>query len=56
MALAYLALRNLPRATELLDKSRARFEQLNDFHWLAHVEDTAAQIALAEGRARAAGG
>jgi transcriptional regulator with XRE-family HTH domain len=54
MALAYLALRNLPRATELCNKARARFEQLGDLRWLSHVEDTAAQIALAEGRPQAA--
>ncbi len=54
MALAYLALRNLPRASELAAKARARFEELNDQRWLAHVDDTAAQIALAEGRPEAA--
>jgi tetratricopeptide (TPR) repeat protein len=54
LALTYLHLGNLPRAAELSAASRKHFVDLKDERWLAHVEDTAAQVALAEGRFEAA--
>ena len=54
LALAYLALGNLPRAAEFSVEARRRLERLNDRRRLAHVEDTAAQIALRENRPEAA--
>ncbi|MFN2483973.1 MAG: tetratricopeptide repeat protein [Candidatus Limnocylindria bacterium] len=50
LALAYLALGNLTRASELTDAARRQFEATGDARWLAHVSDTQAQIALADGR------
>jgi tetratricopeptide (TPR) repeat protein len=54
LALAYLAIGNLARAAEYSIEARRRFEKLNDRRRLAHVEDTAAQIALREDRPEAA--
>ena len=54
LALTYLHLGNLPRAAELSAASRRRFVDLKDERWLAHVDDTAAQVALAELRPEAA--
>lgn len=54
LALAYLALGNLPRAAEYSVEARRRFERISDRRWLAHVEDTGALIALREGRPAAA--
>jgi len=47
MALAFIKLGNLPRASELVASARTKFEVLEDAQWLAHVDDTEAQIALA---------
>lgn|GEM_PF-287742 len=47
LALAFLKLGNLSRANELVASARTRFEALGDARWIAHVADTAAQIALA---------
>jgi len=47
LALAFLKLGNLSRATELVASARTRFEALEDARWLAHIADTEAQIALA---------
>ena len=49
LALAFLANGNVARASELAAAARSRFEGLHDERWLAHVQDTAAQIAVAEG-------
>jgi tetratricopeptide (TPR) repeat protein len=49
LALSFLANGNLGRASELISSSRDRFQRLHDEGWLAHVEDTAARIAIAEG-------
>ena len=49
LALSYLALGNAGKATELVAGSRARFERLGDQRWLAHVIETQARIALAQG-------
>ena len=46
LALAYLAVGNLRRASELSDAARRQFEATRDDRWLAHVADTEAQIAL----------
>jgi tetratricopeptide (TPR) repeat protein len=54
LALAYLAVGNVSRAAEYTVEARRRFERMSDRRWLAHVEDTAAQIALREGRPAAA--
>ena len=54
LALVYLAIGNLARAAEYSVEARRRFERLNDRRRLAHVEDTAAQIALREDRPEAA--
>ena len=54
LALSYLHIGNLPRAAELSAASRKHFVELKDERWLAHVDDTAAQVALAEGRIEAA--
>jgi tetratricopeptide (TPR) repeat protein len=54
LALAYLAVGNLPRAAEYSGEARRRFERISDRRWLAHIEDTGALIALQEGRAAAA--
>jgi tetratricopeptide (TPR) repeat protein len=50
LALAFLANGNIGRAVELVSAARTRFQQLHDDTWLAHVEDTAARIAMAEGK------
>jgi tetratricopeptide (TPR) repeat protein len=47
LALAFLKLGNLSRANELVASARTRFEVLEDTRWLAHINDTEAQIALA---------
>ncbi len=47
LALAFVKIGNLPRASELAASARTKFEALEDDRWLAHVDDTAAQIALA---------
>ena len=47
LALAYLAMGNLSRAGDLASSARQRFTRLHDERWLAHVDDTCAQIALA---------
>ncbi len=47
MALAFLKLGNLSRASEFVASARTRFEGLGNARWLAHVVDTEAQIALA---------
>jgi len=49
LALAFLANGNVARASELAAAARSRFEGLHDERWLAHVQDTVAQIAIAEG-------
>jgi tetratricopeptide (TPR) repeat protein len=54
LALAYLALGNLTRATELTDAARRQFAEAGDSRWLAHVTDTQAQIALTGGDAERA--
>ena len=54
LALAFLANGNTGKATELLASAQDRFERLHDERWLAHVLDTAAQIALAGGDPRGA--
>jgi tetratricopeptide (TPR) repeat protein len=51
LALSFLANGNVARANELVANARERFARLHDDGWLAHVEDTAAQIAIAEGNA-----
>ncbi len=47
LALAFLKLGNLARASEFAASSRDRFESLRDARWLAHVADTEAQISFA---------
>jgi transcriptional regulator with XRE-family HTH domain len=47
LALAFLKLGNLTRADEFAASARTRFEALRDPRWIAHVDDTEAQIALA---------
>jgi tetratricopeptide (TPR) repeat protein len=54
LALAYLAVGNLRRATQLAAEARQRMQQLGDDRWLAHVAETEAQIALASGDAERA--
>ena len=55
LALAFLAIGNLPRAAEYTVEARRRFEhRMADRRWLAHVEDTGAMVALQEGRTEAA--
>ena len=49
LALAFLANGNVARASELAAAARSRFERLHDERWLAHVQDTTAQILIAEG-------
>jgi tetratricopeptide (TPR) repeat protein len=49
LALSFLANGNVARASELAGSARLRFERLHDERWLAHVQDTSAQIAIAEG-------
>lgn len=49
LALAYLAVGNLRRASELTEAARREFEAAGDTRWLAHVSDTQAQIALGGG-------
>ena len=49
LALTHLALGNIARAEDLAAAARARFESLHDERWLADVEETQAQIALAKG-------
>jgi tetratricopeptide (TPR) repeat protein len=50
LALAHLASGHVSRAKELVADSRDRFARLHDTRWLAHVDETAAQIALADGQ------
>jgi len=47
LALAFLKLGNLTRASEFVASARHRFETLGDARWLAHVADTEAQISFA---------
>ena len=47
LALAFLKLGNLARASEFAASARNRFEALRDARWLAHVADTEAQISFA---------
>ena len=47
LALTYLQLGNLARASETVAEARSRFAALEDERMLAHVADTEAQIALA---------
>lgn len=54
LALAYLALGNAARAGDLARRAREAFEKLDDERWLAHVYETEAQIALAQGSLDAA--
>jgi transcriptional regulator with XRE-family HTH domain len=49
LALVYLALDNVDRATEHASAARSIFERLASERWLAHVADTEAQIRLAAG-------
>jgi tetratricopeptide (TPR) repeat protein len=49
LALAYLALGDMPRARSLARSARLRFDKLRDERWIAHVAETEAQIDLAEG-------
>jgi tetratricopeptide (TPR) repeat protein len=49
LALAHLASGHVARAKELVADSRDRFARLHDTRWLAHVDETAAQVALADG-------
>ena len=49
LALAFLGNGSVNRAGELAASARARLERLNDQRWLAHVDDTEAQIALGAG-------
>jgi transcriptional regulator with XRE-family HTH domain len=49
LALAYLAVGNRERAGQLSRSARDAFERLKDVRLLAHVRDTEAQVALAEG-------
>jgi len=51
LARSFLANGNTVRAGELVAMARVRFERLHDEAYLAHVEDTAAQILIAEGKA-----
>jgi tetratricopeptide (TPR) repeat protein len=54
LALAHLASGHVARAKELVADSRDRFARLHDTRWLAHVDETAAQIALADGQPKRA--
>ncbi len=54
LALAYLHLGNVERATGLASHARSRHTEDGDRHALAHVVDTEAQIALAAGDTAAA--
>ena len=49
LALSFLALGNLTKAEEFAASSQRRFEKLSDRRWLAHVLETRARIALANG-------
>src|SRR5918992_1430780 len=49
LALAYLAVGNRERAGQLSRSARDAFERLKDVRLLAHVRDTEAQVALANG-------
>ena len=49
LALAFLANGNVARAAELAAAAWSRFERLHDERWLAHVQDTTAQVAIAQG-------
>jgi tetratricopeptide (TPR) repeat protein len=49
LALAYISVPNTARAAEFAALARTRFERLRDDRWLAHVIDTQARIALADG-------
>ena len=50
LALAYLAMGNLERATEMATEAHQQFETAGDDRFLAAVLDTEAQIALAGGK------
>ena len=52
LALSYLALGNGRRADDLIASARAMLERLDDEWYLAHVLDTAAQVALTRGNVR----
>jgi tetratricopeptide (TPR) repeat protein len=54
LALAFLANGNAAKASELAASAWSRFERLHDERWLAHVQDTTAQIAIAQGDPRRA--
>ena len=54
LALSFLAIGNLARANELAAHARGRYERAADEFWLAHVTETQARIALAEGLAEKA--
>jgi tetratricopeptide (TPR) repeat protein len=54
LALVYLALGNVDRASQHADAARAVFERLRNERWLAHLTDTEAQIRLAAGDVDAA--
>lgn len=49
LALSFLALGNLAKAEEFALSSQRQFEKLSDRRWLAHVLETRAKIALADG-------
>ena len=49
LALAFLGNGSAGRAAELAASARTRLEHLKDERWLAHVDDTEAQIALGAG-------
>ena len=49
LALSFLALGNLAKAEEFALSSQRQFEKLSDRRWLAHVLETRARIALADG-------
>jgi transcriptional regulator with XRE-family HTH domain len=51
LARAHLALGNVGRAEDFANDARARFERLRDQRWLADVDQTEAEIALAKGQA-----
>jgi transcriptional regulator with XRE-family HTH domain len=54
LAMAYLAMGNLPRARELAGQARHEFEAAGDERYLSAVLDTEARVALADGDAAAA--
>ncbi len=54
LALSYLAMGNVERAEEAVQRARRFFERRRDQRWISYVTDTEAQIALARGEARLA--